>query len=196
MEQLDPKNKFEFDIPYKDLMFPGVPNKSAVNVLPTVHGLVALDDNPPFVLSLDEVEIAYFERVQFSLKNFDLVFVFRDFDRPIVKIRSIPSEHRDAIQQFLTFVHIFTHLKLFVFCCQSPFINRCACLFLNYRDSDIVYYVGTMSLQWPAILKTIKADEAFFFTEQGGWESMFGEDENGDAEGMLCVSGCNKFVLE
>lgn len=64
VEQLDPDNKFEFDIPYKDLMFSGVPGKSAVNVLPTVHGLVALDDNPPFVLSLDEVEIAYFERVQ------------------------------------------------------------------------------------------------------------------------------------
>lgn len=148
---LDPEHKFEFDIPYREIMFPGVPNKTNVNIIPTVHALVALDDNPPFVMFLDEVEIAYFERVQFSLKNFDLVFVFKDFDRPVVKIRSIPREHLDSIQQYLT-------------------------------ESDIVYYVGKVNLLWPSILKTVKEDAAYFFTEQGGWASVLGGETDEDEE--------------
>ena len=33
---------------------------------------------PPFVIALDEVELVHFERVQFQLKNFDMVS-FRSF---------------------------------------------------------------------------------------------------------------------
>lgn len=49
--------KIEFDIPYKELSFTGVPNKQQVTIMPTVHSLVALDDNPPMVVNLNEVEI-------------------------------------------------------------------------------------------------------------------------------------------
>jgi len=97
----DPNNSFEFDVPYRDLMFQGVPSKSAIQILPTLNCLVALEDNPPWVLTLDEVEIAYFERVQLSLKNFDLVFVYKDFDRPVEKIRSIPRNYLSTIQSYL-----------------------------------------------------------------------------------------------
>jgi nucleosome binding factor SPN SPT16 subunit len=34
-------------------------------------------ETPFFHISLADIQIAYFERVQFSLKNFDLVFVFK-----------------------------------------------------------------------------------------------------------------------
>jgi len=33
-------------------------------IYPTVHCLVALEDNPPMVITLDDVEIACLERVQ------------------------------------------------------------------------------------------------------------------------------------
>ncbi len=46
--------------------------------MPTVHSLVALDDNPPMVVNLADVEIASMERIQFGLKSFDLVFVWKD----------------------------------------------------------------------------------------------------------------------
>jgi nucleosome binding factor SPN SPT16 subunit len=97
-------NAFEFDIPYRDLMFYGVPSKTSVQILPTLNCLIALEDNPPWVLSLDEVEVAYFERVQLSLKNFDLVFVYKNFERPVEKIRSIATQSLDTIQSYLKFV--------------------------------------------------------------------------------------------
>jgi nucleosome binding factor SPN SPT16 subunit len=40
-----------------------VPGKSMVDLMPTMHCLTALDDVPPFVLTLADVELAHFERV-------------------------------------------------------------------------------------------------------------------------------------
>jgi nucleosome binding factor SPN SPT16 subunit len=70
-----------FDAPYRALKFVGVPGKQMVDLMPTMHCLTALDDIPPFVLTLADVELAHFERVAGSLKNFDLVFVFKDYNR-------------------------------------------------------------------------------------------------------------------
>jgi len=95
------RNKLEFDIPYRELAFTGVPGKATVDVMPTVHSLVALDDQPPMVLMLAEVEIAVFERVQFGLKNFDLVFVFKDFSRAPSRIDSIPVNFLEPIKHWL-----------------------------------------------------------------------------------------------
>ena len=109
VSKTDSGNAFEFDIPYRELAFEGVPGKSSLSILPTLHCLVALEDNPPFVLTLDEIEVAHFERVQLSLKNFDLVFVHKDFDHPVDKIRSIPTKYLSTIQSFLKFVLCLIH---------------------------------------------------------------------------------------
>jgi len=92
---------FEFDIPYNDLGFHGVPNRSNVFLTPTVHCLVNITEQPFFVLTLADVEIAYFERVQFSLKNFDLVFVKSDYDQPVYHINSISTEYLETIKEWL-----------------------------------------------------------------------------------------------
>jgi len=91
----------EFDIPYRELGFQGVPNRSSVLLQPTVHCLVNLTEQPFFVLVLDEIEIAYFERVQFSLRNFDLVFVLKDYDKPVVHVNSIAVEYLETIKEWL-----------------------------------------------------------------------------------------------
>lgn len=54
----------DFDQPYRKLGFHGVPFRSSVFVQPTTYCLVQLVEPPFFVLTLAEVEIAYFERVQ------------------------------------------------------------------------------------------------------------------------------------
>jgi nucleosome binding factor SPN SPT16 subunit len=46
-------------------------------------------------MNLKEVEIACFERMISGLKNFDLVFVFKDYDRPVQRITAIPIEHSE-----------------------------------------------------------------------------------------------------
>lgn len=91
----------EFDSPYPDLAFYGVPNRSNVLLQPTVHCLVNLSEPPFFVITLSDVEIAYFERVQFNLRNFDLVFVFKDYSKPVSHINSIPTEHLETIKEWL-----------------------------------------------------------------------------------------------
>jgi nucleosome binding factor SPN SPT16 subunit len=41
---------------------------------------------PPFVLTLSEVERAHFERAGNMNRNFDLVFIFTDYKRQVSKV--------------------------------------------------------------------------------------------------------------
>jgi len=50
---------------------------------------------------LDDVQIAYFERIAFSLRNFDLVFIFNDWNEKPVQINSIPIESLETIREWL-----------------------------------------------------------------------------------------------
>ena len=43
------------------------------------------------MLAVADVEIVHLERVQFGLKNFDVVFVLRDFTKAPVHINTVPS---------------------------------------------------------------------------------------------------------
>jgi nucleosome binding factor SPN SPT16 subunit len=43
-------------------------------------------------VSLDEIEIIHFERVQFGLKNFDMTIVYKDYEKPVSRITAIPTE--------------------------------------------------------------------------------------------------------
>ena len=190
----------EFDIPYRELKFTGVPAKSSVDIMPTVHrsqqhgadtrsrhtalaqqqvvlcstpcsvspsppadcrvvvccvvlavlSLVALDDQPPLVLPLNEVEIAVFERVQFGLRNFDLVFVYKDFARLPMRIDSIPMKYLEPIKHWL---------------------NSC----------DLVYYESNQNLLWKAVMKHINSDVEDFW-RQGGWSFLADQDDDA-AEG-------------
>jgi nucleosome binding factor SPN SPT16 subunit len=94
----------EFDIPYRELGFFGVPGRTSTFLMPTVHCLVQLVEPPFFVLTLDEVDIAHFERVQFSLKNFDLVFVYKDLTRQPAFISAIPVQNLEPIKDWLEYV--------------------------------------------------------------------------------------------
>lgn len=96
----------DLDIPFRELGFQGVPFRSAVFCMPTRDCLVQLIDPPYLVITLEEIEIAHLERVQFGLKNFDLVFVFKDFNRPVVHINTIPMEVLEDVKSWLTDVDI------------------------------------------------------------------------------------------
>jgi nucleosome binding factor SPN SPT16 subunit len=93
--------KFSFEEPYTELGFMGVPTRNNILLQPTVSCLIHVIETPFFVMSLDEVQIAYFERVQFSLKNFDLVFIFKDWSMKEVHINAIPVEALESIKSWL-----------------------------------------------------------------------------------------------
>jgi len=96
----------EFDIPYRELGFYGVPNKSNVFLMPSVNCLVNLTEQPFFVITLGEIEVAHLERVQFSLKAFDLVFIFKEYSKVPIRISNIPVEFLDSIKDWLNDIDI------------------------------------------------------------------------------------------
>ena len=98
--------KVTFDIPYRKLGFYGAPNHNNTFLMPTVHCLVSLTDTPFFVLSLDEVEFGHFERVSQMIKNFDLVFVHKDYTKPVTFINAIPKKFMEDICTWLDSIDI------------------------------------------------------------------------------------------
>lgn len=98
--------RVDLDIPFRELGFQGVPFRSLVLCMPTRDCLIQLIDPPYLVVTLEEIEIAHLERVQFGLKNFDLVFVFKDFSKPVVHINTIPIEVLEDVKSWLTDVDI------------------------------------------------------------------------------------------
>ena len=96
-----PNLNLEFDSPYHDLAFDGVPFKSTVRILPTASCLVELTEFPPLVISANDIEVVNLERVGFHLKNFDMAVIFKDFSRDAHRIDQIPVQHLDNIKQWL-----------------------------------------------------------------------------------------------
>ncbi|KAI9759373.1 MAG: FACT complex subunit spt16 [Chaenotheca gracillima] len=96
----------DVDVPFRELGFNGVPNRSSVLCQPSTDCLVQLTEAPFTVVTLDEIEVAHLERVQFGLKNFDMVFVFKDFNRPPVHVNTIPVESLESVKEWLDSVNI------------------------------------------------------------------------------------------
>ncbi|MES1918780.1 FACT complex subunit spt16 [Bonamia ostreae] len=138
--------KLTFDVPCEELKFIGVPDRSTVNIYPTANCLVSIEEYPPFVLPLSDVEIAHFERVQFQIKHFDVVFIMKDL-KSYKRIDAIPIKHLSQIRRFL-------------------------------RDANIIYFTGSINLDWEKILKEINSDLKEFW-EKGGWRFL-DDAENAD----------------
>ncbi|KAF1983849.1 transcription elongation complex subunit [Aulographum hederae CBS 113979] len=96
----------QVDIPVRALNFNGVHSRSSVTMQPTTDCLVQLSEPPFYVITLADIEIVHLERVQFGLKNFDMVFVFKDFTRPPSHINTIPVENLDSVKDWLDSVDI------------------------------------------------------------------------------------------
>ncbi|XP_055534629.1 FACT complex subunit spt16 isoform X2 [Wyeomyia smithii] len=95
------KQQIEFDTPFRDLGFPGAPFRSTVLLQPTSGSLVNLTEWPPFVITLEDVELVHFERVQFHLRNFDMVFVFKNYHQKIAMVNAIPMNMLDHVKEWL-----------------------------------------------------------------------------------------------
>lgn len=147
--------QIEFDIPFHELGFYGAPYRSSVFLQPTSHCLVNLTEFPPFVVCLEDVEIAFFERVSpgMVLKNFDLVFVFKDYARPVVRINSVPSDSLQGVKSWLNSV-------------------------------DIKYYEGPNPITWNKLLPHIQAHPDDFL-DAGGWQmlDLNADDSDDDSDG-------------
>lgn len=96
----------EFDVPFRDLGFHGVPHKSSAFIVPTVNCLVELIEQPFVVITLSDVEIVSLERIGLGQKTFDMRIVFKDFKRDVLSIDAIPSSSLDSIKEWLNSMNI------------------------------------------------------------------------------------------
>lgn len=79
----------EFDIPFRELEFHRVPNKSLAFILPMVNRLVELIETPFLVVSLNEIDIMNLERVGLEHKAFDMPIVWTCTVKPFMVVRAI-----------------------------------------------------------------------------------------------------------
>lgn len=52
-------------------------------------------------MECDEVEVVHFERIHFGLKFFDVTFIFKNYDKPPIRIGAIPSAHLEDIKYWV-----------------------------------------------------------------------------------------------
>ena len=58
------KETIVFEQPYRQLGFYGTPNRSQVFLMPTVNCIINLIEIPFFILPIEDIECAHFERIQ------------------------------------------------------------------------------------------------------------------------------------
>ena len=141
----------EFDTPYRELGFYGVPphNKSTCYIMPAVNAIVELTEPPWFCVPLVDIEVAHFERVVYGLKNFDLVLVLKDYTVKPVMVSAINVEHLDSLKGWL---------------------DSC----------NIKFYEGNCNLNWGNIMKTIQGMGLEEFYDDGGWKNVLAMDDDDD----------------
>jgi len=96
-----PNFRLPIDIPFKQLAFNGVPHKQVVTLCPCKNVLAALQEWPPFCLDLSEIDVVVFERAIMTLREFDIVFVKKDYDQMPIRITTIPQSSLDTIKSWL-----------------------------------------------------------------------------------------------
>jgi len=99
--------RVDFDQPFRKLGFMGCPNRSTVLLQPTTSCLVQLTEWPPFVVTMEEVELVFFERVNLSNKSFDMVIIYKDYNEKPVTITSLPQDKLDDIKNWLDHIEMF-----------------------------------------------------------------------------------------
>lgn len=96
----------EFDVPFRELGFHGVPHKASAFIVPSVNCLVELIEQPFLVVTLNDIEIVNLERVGLGQKAFDMTIVYKDFKRDVLRIDAIPSTSLDGIKEWMNSMNI------------------------------------------------------------------------------------------
>ncbi|CAJ0640789.1 14898_t:CDS:10 [Entrophospora sp. SA101] len=142
--------KVYVDVPFRDIGFSGVPFKTNVLLQPTTDCLVHLVDLPFLIITMADVEVVNLERIQYGLKNFDMVLIFKDYSRPPIHINTIPMSQLEGVKEWLDSI-------------------------------DILFYEGTLNLNWAQIMRNINKDPAGFYNN-GGWSFLDMDEKDGDSD--------------
>lgn len=100
----DEKVPVKFEFPFRDLKFGGTIKRNTCTLQPTISCLVNITDSPYKVIELDTIDIVVFERLarQLTLKNFDMVIIFKDHKKDVLQVSSVSKSDLDHIKKWLT----------------------------------------------------------------------------------------------
>jgi nucleosome binding factor SPN SPT16 subunit len=99
VERIEKETPIKVQVPKDGFM--GVPHREATMIRQTHECLVSLDEPPFFVLTLEDVEVVNFERVLFTVKTSDAVFVMKNKAQPPVGILSIDAQRLPRFKEYL-----------------------------------------------------------------------------------------------
>eukprot|EP00927_Polykrikos_kofoidii_P082060 TRINITY_DN8051_c0_g2_i1.p1 TRINITY_DN8051_c0_g2~~TRINITY_DN8051_c0_g2_i1.p1 ORF type:complete len:1181 (-),score=263.83 TRINITY_DN8051_c0_g2_i1:81-3560(-) len=144
---------FSWDVPFtKQLTFSGVPGKSSIRLCPCVNVLVGFEEWPPFVLTLDDIDIVVFERLtNTSLREFDMVFVKKNYEELPIRITTIPRNFLSMIRSWLVSI-------------------------------NVVFYSLGVNMQWPMIMKEITSNPQEFLNNGGWEPWVGGGSDSDDSD--------------
>lgn len=106
IEECGKEHKIMFEKPCRNLGFEGNWNRARIFFQPTFNTLMSVVETPFFILTINEVEIACFERVMPGIKSFDLVFVFKNYEKPVLRIESIDIKDLEGVKNWLDKMNI------------------------------------------------------------------------------------------
>ena len=76
----------DFEIPFRELGFHGVPHRTTAFVMPTVTCLVELIEMPFTCVGCADILCVNLERVGFNLRNFDMAVIFKVASRSDIQV--------------------------------------------------------------------------------------------------------------
>jgi len=98
--------QLKMDTPFAKSGFEANVNKEMVRVMPTTYALVNLTENPPFLVTISDIEHVHFERAGFTTKQFDIAIIFKNWERAPRVITAIDVKYRDVVEDWLNLVEI------------------------------------------------------------------------------------------
>eukprot|EP00981_Chlorochromonas_danica_P000694 scaffold147_cov164-Ochromonas_danica.AAC.11 len=166
----------QVDVPFRKSGFEGNWSKEMVLLQPTTHCLVSLTEWPSFVLTLSEVEHVHFERVTYATRNFDITFIFRNWELPPKTITAVDMKYMDIVQDWLNLVEI-TYTK------GPRSLNWTDVMKIVREEKDIFYDDHDEDgISKPAgwLFLSAEASDDEDDDEDEGGDSSFGEEDDED----------------
>eukprot|EP01130_Rhizamoeba_saxonica_P017548 TRINITY_DN8531_c0_g1_i2.p1 TRINITY_DN8531_c0_g1~~TRINITY_DN8531_c0_g1_i2.p1 ORF type:complete len:509 (-),score=136.59 TRINITY_DN8531_c0_g1_i2:130-1656(-) len=106
-KKIEKVSGIKFESPIPQFSFIGaIEKKNSVTLYPTTNCLVNVENTPFLVITLDEVQIVYFERASLQLKSFDMVFVYKDPNQEPTHIASIEMGKIEHLKDWVNSVGI------------------------------------------------------------------------------------------
>lgn len=95
-----PGFKLKFELPSEDFAISGVYHRANCPIFLCTKSIVSVQEWPPLVVHMDDVEIAVFERVTPATREFDMVLIYKDYSQTPYSITMIPQSGMVDLKTF------------------------------------------------------------------------------------------------